>query len=208
MKDLDDLPGLMAELGARARRAATELGFATPEQKAQALEAAADAVAERQDEILQANAQDLDYGRSKGLSDAMMDRLRLDEDRIGGIVAGLRAIAAQDDPVGATMAEWDRPSGLNIRRVRTPLGVIGVIVRDRVLCRCVDDVQKHRAAFDMAEKPVADAAALVSAFDQPWYIGDDELRPVDPDDPEIGVQRREGVVRDLGPGIGGRGKEG
>lgn len=131
MKDLDDLPGLMAELGARARRAATELGFTPPDQKAQALLAAADAVAERQEEILGANAKDLDYGADKGLSDAMMDRLRLDTSRIEGIVAGLRAIAAQDDPVGATIADWDMPSGLNIRRVRTPLGVIGVIYESR-----------------------------------------------------------------------------
>ncbi|MCR9086359.1 MAG: glutamate-5-semialdehyde dehydrogenase [Rhodobacteraceae bacterium] len=131
MKDLDDLPGLMAELGARARRAATELGFAPPEQKAQALLAAADAVAERQGEILGANTKDLDYGADKGLSDAMMDRLRLDASRIEGIVAGLRAIAAQEDPVGATIADWDMPSGLNIRRVRTPLGVIGVIYESR-----------------------------------------------------------------------------
>ena len=60
-----------------------------------------------------------------------MDRLRLDTSRIEGIVAGLRAIAAQDDPVGATIADWDMPSGLNIRRVRTPLGVIGAIYESR-----------------------------------------------------------------------------
>ncbi len=73
----------------------------------------------------------MDYGRDKGLSPAMLDRLMLDEARIRGIVDGLRAVAAQDDPVGQVIAEWDRPSGLHIRRVRTPLGVIGVIYESR-----------------------------------------------------------------------------
>jgi glutamate-5-semialdehyde dehydrogenase len=70
-------------------------------------------------------------GRDKGLTPAMLDRLALDEKRLWGIVEGLRAVAAQDDPVGQVIAEWDRPSGLHIRRVRTPLGVIGVIYESR-----------------------------------------------------------------------------
>lgn len=131
MKDLDDLPGMMSELGSRARRAAAELGFAEPARKADALMAAAAAVSAHETVILEANAKDLDYGRAKGLSDAMMDRLLLDPSRISQITAGLRAIAAQDDPVGDTIAEWDMPSGLNIRRVRTPLGVVGVIYESR-----------------------------------------------------------------------------
>merc|ERR1711916_349452 len=78
-----------------------------------------------------ANMLDLDYGRNKGLSGSMMDRLMLDESRIQGIVDGLRAVAEQADPVGEIMEEWDRPSGLHIKRVRTPLGVIGVIYESR-----------------------------------------------------------------------------
>ncbi|KUF11414.1 glutamate-5-semialdehyde dehydrogenase [Pseudoponticoccus marisrubri] len=131
MKDLTDIPALMAEMGRRARAAAAELAFAPSEARRRALEAAADAVWARRAEIVAANAQDLDYGREKGLSDAMMDRLMLDEARIQGIVDGLRAVAAQDDPVGATLAEWEQPNGLTIRRVRTPLGVIGVIYESR-----------------------------------------------------------------------------
>jgi glutamate-5-semialdehyde dehydrogenase len=73
----------------------------------------------------------MEYGREKGLSPAMLDRLMLDTDRIQGIVDGLRAVAAQDDPIGAVLADWDRPTGLNIQRVRTPLGVIGVINESR-----------------------------------------------------------------------------
>ncbi|MEO1138069.1 MAG: glutamate-5-semialdehyde dehydrogenase [Pseudomonadota bacterium] len=131
MKDLDNIPALMDEIGARAKAAATVLSTATPEAKQRALEAAADAVWTRRTEIIAANAQDLDYGRDKGLSDAMMDRLMLDEPRIQGICDGLRAVAVQDDPVGKVLAEWDMPSGLHIRRVRTPLGVIGVIYESR-----------------------------------------------------------------------------
>jgi glutamate-5-semialdehyde dehydrogenase len=71
------------------------------------------------------------YGRDKGLSAAMLDRLFLDEARIAGIADGLRAVADQADPVGAVLAEWDMPSGLHIRRVRTPLGVVGVIYESR-----------------------------------------------------------------------------
>ncbi|MCC0078799.1 MAG: glutamate-5-semialdehyde dehydrogenase [Rhodobacter sp.] len=128
---MDDGLTMMDRLGSAARAAAAELAFASPAAKTRALEAAADAVLAGQAAILEANARDLAFGREKGLSPSMMDRLTLDDARIAGIVAGLRAIAAQPDPVGAVIAEWDMPSGLNIRRVRTPLGVIGVIYESR-----------------------------------------------------------------------------
>jgi glutamate-5-semialdehyde dehydrogenase len=131
MKDHGDISQLMADIGQRARAASVALSVANAEAKRHALEAAADAVWARRDEIIADNAKDLDYGRDKGLSDAMMDRLRLSEDRIAGIVEGLRAVAAQDDPVGEILAEWDMASGIHIRRVRTPLGVIGVIYESR-----------------------------------------------------------------------------
>ncbi|ARE39152.1 Gamma-glutamyl phosphate reductase [Rhodovulum sp. P5] len=131
MKDLNDIPAVMADLGRRAKAAAADLAFAPAEAKQKALEAAADAVLARQADILDANAKDMAFGRDKGLSPAMLDRLKLDEDRIAGIVQGLRTVAAQTDPVGEVMAEWDMPSGLHIRRVRTPLGVIGVIYESR-----------------------------------------------------------------------------
>jgi len=131
MKDMENIDAVMADIGARAKAASAELGFASAEAKQKALEAAADAVWARRDQIIAANAKDLDFGRDKGLSPAMMDRLMLDAARIDGICAGLRAVAAQDDPVGAVIAQWDMPSGLNIRRVRTPLGVIGVIYESR-----------------------------------------------------------------------------
>jgi len=131
MNDIADIAALMSDIGTRAKAASAELAFAPPEVKQQALETAADAVWAQRAEIIAANKKDLEFGRNKGLSPAMMDRLMLDETRIQGICDGLRAVAAQDDPVGEVLAEWDRPTGLNIKRVRTPLGVIGVIYESR-----------------------------------------------------------------------------
>lgn len=126
-----EFSGLMAEIGAKARAAAAELAFASSERKAAALQAAAAAVWERRGEILDANCLDLAYGEGKGLSPAMLDRLMLSEARLRGIVDALRMVAEQRDPVGRVLAEWDRPNGLHIQRVATPLGVVGVIYESR-----------------------------------------------------------------------------
>jgi glutamate-5-semialdehyde dehydrogenase len=131
MKDATDIHEIMREIGRKAKAAAADLAFADPAAKAEALAAAADAVWAHRAEIISANEKDMAYGREKGLSPAMLDRLMLDEARIGGIVDSLRTVAAQDDPVGEVISEWDRPSGLHIQRVRTPLGVIGVIYESR-----------------------------------------------------------------------------
>ncbi|MEM7546595.1 MAG: glutamate-5-semialdehyde dehydrogenase [Pseudomonadota bacterium] len=129
--DQIDMTALMADIGARAKAASQELAYADPVQKTAALTAAADAIWAQRAEIEAANARDMEYGREKGLSGAMLDRLLLTEERVKSMADGLRAVAAQDDPVGAVTAEWDMPSGLHIRRVRTPLGVIGVIYESR-----------------------------------------------------------------------------
>lgn len=126
-----DAKAMMAEIGAAAKAATKELGYATAERKHAALIAASEAIVLRRDEIAAANALDMEYGRDKGLSAAMLDRLLLTEDRIIAMADGLRTVADQPDPVGEVIAEWDMPSGLHIRRVRTPLGVIGVIYESR-----------------------------------------------------------------------------
>ena len=131
MKDGQSIAELMADIGARARAASRVLATAAPQAKSAALQAAADRIMAQADTILAANAQDMAFARDKGLSDAMLDRLELTPARLDGIAQGLRAVACQPDPVGQVMAEWDRPSGLHIRRVRTPLGVIGVIYESR-----------------------------------------------------------------------------
>ena len=122
---------LMAEIGAKARAAAAELACAGSERKAAALVSAADAIWRRRQEILDANVLDLDAGQAKGLTPAMLDRLRLDDHRLRGIIDSLRMVAEARDPVGRVLAEWDRPNGLHIQRVATPIGVIGVIYESR-----------------------------------------------------------------------------
>jgi glutamate-5-semialdehyde dehydrogenase len=131
MKDLDNIPAVMADIGKRARAAAAELAFASSERKYAALVSAAEALWDNRMRVIDANAEDQVYAEQKGLSPAMMDRLILDERRVRAMVDGLKSVAAQHDPVGEVIAEWDMPSGLNIRRVRTPLGVVGVIYESR-----------------------------------------------------------------------------
>ena len=128
---MSDLGIKMSEIGARARAAASVLAYASPDAKTKAILVAANAMVDTTDQIIAENAKDLDFGREKGLTDAMLDRLMLDAGRIAAMAEALRNIAAQDDPVGEVIAEWDQPSGLHIRRVRTPLGVIGVIYESR-----------------------------------------------------------------------------
>ncbi len=122
---------LMAEIGSAARAAAAELAYASSERKYAALVSAAQFVWEERNAILDANSEDMAFGEAKGLSPAMLDRLRLDDHRLRGIVDALRAVAEQRDPVGRVLAEWDRPNGLHIQRVATPLGVVGVIYESR-----------------------------------------------------------------------------
>ena len=122
---------LMRQIGGKARAAAAELAYASPERKYAALIGAAEALWARRQAVIDANCVDMAYAEEKGLSPAMLDRLMLDERRVRAMVDGLRAVAEQTDPVGAVMAEWDMPSGLHIQRVRTPLGVVGVIYESR-----------------------------------------------------------------------------
>ncbi|HEV2518857.1 MAG TPA: glutamate-5-semialdehyde dehydrogenase [Devosia sp.] len=126
-----DLSTVMLELGRRARAAAAVLAFASPESKLKALHAAADAIDDRRDDILSANALDMRAAESKGISKAFLDRLQLNDKRIDLMIEGLRTIAELPDPVGRVLAEWTRPNGMTIRRVSTPLGVIGVIFESR-----------------------------------------------------------------------------
>ncbi len=127
----NDIAALMAGMGARARAAARPLAIASTAQKNAGLNAMADAVAGARDVILAANATDVANAVEAGLTAAMLDRLKLDAGRIQAMADGIRAVAALADPVGDVIAAWDRPNGLRIERVRTPLGVIGVIYESR-----------------------------------------------------------------------------
>ncbi len=127
----ENIPALMAEIGRNARIGANALKIATSEQKRTALLTAAGAINAHRKKILAANALDMQAAEAKGISKAFLDRLLLTDARIDGIIEAVRTIAELPDPVGTVIAEWDRPNGLHIERVRTPLGVIGVIFESR-----------------------------------------------------------------------------
>lgn len=130
MADLD-IAKIMTEIGAKAKAASALVSYAIAESKRTALNVAADTIVNRMDDIIAANKLDLDYGVKKQLSASAMDRLTLDKDRVLSMAVGLRAVAEQSDPVGSVIAEWTQPTGLHIKRVRSPLGVIGVIYESR-----------------------------------------------------------------------------
>jgi glutamate-5-semialdehyde dehydrogenase len=126
-----ELGRAMREIGVAARAAAHTLAHAKAEAKSRALRRSAEALRDRHTEILAANSRDLDEAGRAQLSAAVVDRLILDEKRVAGIAQSLVAVAEFPDPVGAVLAEWRRPNGLSISRVRTPLGVIGIIYESR-----------------------------------------------------------------------------
>ena len=125
------LADMMAQLGVQARRAARQLTTASTEQKNTALQAAADELRADAANILAANGEDMKLAEAQNLGAARLDRIMLDEARLEGIAQALEAIIALDDPVGQSMAHWQVESGLDITRLRVPLGVIGVIYESR-----------------------------------------------------------------------------
>ncbi len=163
---------LMAEMGARARAAARLLAATPTPRKAAALRAAAAAIRQSAPAIRAANAEDMAAGRAAGLSSAMLDRLMLDDRRIEGVAAGLEAVAALPDPVGETIAEWTRPNGLRIARVRVPIGVIGIIFESRpnvtadagALCLMAGNSAILRPGSEAARSAAAIHAALVAGL--------------------------------------------
>ncbi|WBO22942.1 glutamate-5-semialdehyde dehydrogenase [Sphingomonas abietis] len=126
-----DADALIAAMGARARHAAGILAGTPTARKAEALRNAAALLRERRTAILAANAEDIARAEASGMAPAMKDRLRLDDNRLEGIAAALEAVAGLDDPVGSILDERHRPNGLRLRRVRVPLGVIGIIYESR-----------------------------------------------------------------------------
>ncbi|MES1203186.1 MAG: glutamate-5-semialdehyde dehydrogenase [Pseudomonadota bacterium] len=125
------LEAQMLDIGRRARAAAATVRNAPPEARTEALKAIAGALRARKDEILKANAKDVAKAKRDGMAEAMIDRLALDEKRLEGVARAVDETAALPDPVGAIMSAWTRPNGLKIERVRTPIGVIGVIFESR-----------------------------------------------------------------------------
>ena len=126
-----DIAATMLSVGQAARAASRDVALASTGAKNRALNTAAMALRGRSAAVLQANAADLDAARARGTTGSFLDRLALDGNRIDAIAQCLEDITALPDPVGAKMAEWVRPNGLQISRVRTPLGVIGIIFESR-----------------------------------------------------------------------------
>jgi len=127
----NSVEGLMLDIGRRARAASRPLAIASTGAKNKALLAMADALVKAEAEILAANAIDLKNAAESGVAASFIDRLTLNSARVAAIAQSMREIAELPDPVGTVITEWDRPNGLHIERVRTPLGVIGVIYESR-----------------------------------------------------------------------------
>ena len=127
----DSLHDQMLALGRAARAASAELATVPGPVKDRALRAAASALRARKAEIQAANDRDVAAARERGLAGPMVERLMLDDKRIEAMAQGLEAIADFPDPIGSVLAEWTRPNGLRIQRVRVPLGVIGIIYESR-----------------------------------------------------------------------------
>jgi glutamate-5-semialdehyde dehydrogenase len=124
-------PVSMDELGQRAKAASLVLATAASAAKDAALLSGADLLESRHDQVLEANAKDVARAEADGVSPTVIDRLRLTEGRIAAMASGLRTVATLADPVGETVAGWLRPNGLEIRQVRVPLGVVGIIYENR-----------------------------------------------------------------------------
>lgn len=174
MADADNTHEMIAEMGARARRAAGMLAGLPTAAKAAGLRAAAAAVRERAPAILDANASDMAAGEARGLSGALLDRLRLDGGRIEGIAAGIEAVAGLDDPVGQVIDHRERPNGLQLTRVRVPIGVIGIIYESRpnvtadaaALCVMAGNAVILRGGSEAIHSNRAIHAALIAGLEQ------------------------------------------
>lgn len=129
--DAIDLADAMGAMGSRARLAARALALAKPETRTRAIAGMAMSLRQRADQVLAANTADLEAATAKGMATAMMDRLALDAARLDGVIAALESIAAIPDPVGVETARWTPANGLDIARVRTPIGVLAIIYESR-----------------------------------------------------------------------------
>ena len=126
-----DIESSIHTMGSQARTAARRLAVLGSDEKNAILRAMAESIRDAAREIIRANQMDVTAGMSKGLSEAMLDRLRLDEARVGSIAAAIEHVATLPDPVGEVLGSWDRPNGIHIEQVRVPIGTIGIIYESR-----------------------------------------------------------------------------
>lgn len=173
MNDMTQTPEmLIATMGARARKAAAALALASDAQKAEGLRLAAQALRDQSAEIARANARDMENAAANGLSPAMLDRLRLDETRIGAIADAVEQVGTLPNPLGGVIEETSRPNGLVLQRVRVPVGVIGIIYESRpnvtadaaALCLRAGNAVILRGGSEAIESNRAIHAAMTAGF--------------------------------------------
>ena len=171
--DNGEIARLMRDMGRRARAAARPLATAPSVTKRKALKAMGDALLANEQAILAANAIDMEKAAEAKLAASFVDRLKLTPERIRAMADGVREIAALPDPVGQVIAAWERPNGLKIERVRTPLGVIGVIFESRpnvtadagALCLAAGNAVILRGGSDSLNSSAAIHACLVKGLE-------------------------------------------
>ncbi len=159
---------LIQSMGAKARAASRELAKLSTAERNAILNAMADELEAAAPEILPANEEDIAAATSAGLTTASIDRLRLDEKRLAGIASAIRDVSNLEDPVGKIITEWDRPNGLQIRKIRTPIGVVGIIYESRpnvtadaaVLCIKTGNAVLLRGGSESLRSNLAIATAL------------------------------------------------
>ena len=164
---------LMADMGRRARASADALRLSSAETRSAALTAIAAAVRTRADQILDANAQDIDRARASGVTEALIDRLALTPARIAAIADAVDEVAAFPDPLGVETARWTRPNGLDLARVRTPLGVLAIIYESRpnvtadaaTLCIRSGNVAILRCGSDCLNSSLAIHATVIEGLE-------------------------------------------
>ena len=168
--DKQEIKNVILEMGARARAAARALTILSADKKNEILRAMAASMREQEGSILEANAQDITAGEANGLNTAMLDRLRLNHDRIEAIATGIEEVAALADPVGEVLTEWTRPNDVHFEQIRVPIGVIGIIYESRpnvtsdaaVLCLKSGNATILRGGSEAIHSNKAIAAALQS----------------------------------------------
>jgi len=133
---MTDIENYMQQLGRQARAASRQIAKASTAQKNEALSAIAEAIDINRGQLIQANEQDMQAGKDKGLDAALLDRLELNAARINSMIEGLRQVAALDDPVGSISDLKYRPSGIQVGKMREPLGVLGIIYESRPNVTC------------------------------------------------------------------------
>jgi glutamate-5-semialdehyde dehydrogenase len=162
------LKDTIEDLGRRARAASKELAQLSSAQKNAGLLAMADELLASQEALLAANAQDVERARKEGLSGAMLERLTLTASRVAAMAEGIRTVAALPDPVGQAITRWTRPNGIEISKVRVPIGVIGIIFESRpnvtsdaaVLCTKTGNATILRGGSEAIGSNLEIAAAL------------------------------------------------